>query len=238
MRERRNVNFGQAGRVVLVFERRKNLAEEVSDRAECEWRQARGWEGGPSEWRGRSGGPTGERSDGWDGPTDQVITHTQPSSSSSSSPITNFEYSLSYCHSDPPTMTRIDSLPAELIRHALSLAYPAGERGSGQGLSQTSLVHSSWREPSQSIMTEKLEFSLGERNSAFSFVETGPLGYSSDMVVLSQCPAHLIPSVIAKAKAGAISALELVWPDEDVTPYLFRFSGLSGQHKSMTNYCC
>lgn len=55
-------------------------------------------------------------------------------------------------------MATIHSLPAELIRHTLSLAYPANKPGSGAGLCATALVHSTWLEPSVSVMTESIKF--------------------------------------------------------------------------------
>ncbi len=124
-------------------------------------------------------------------------------------------------------MATIHSLPAELIRHTLSLAYPPNELGSGAGLCATAVVHSTWLDPSLSVMTEKLHFSFRSASSLERFVESGPAGFASRSVRLSFDGTKHLAAVLGKAKSGGISHLDLAFSEAEALPSrLFQFASL------------
>ena len=87
-------------------------------------------------------------------------------------------------------MATVHSLPTELIQHTLSLAYPPGEDESYHGLAQTSLVHSSWRGPSQPLLTSQITFDSTCQKSLPRLVETGPNNFRSEVVEFICRPTH------------------------------------------------
>ncbi len=129
-------------------------------------------------------------------------------------------------------MATVHSLPTELIRHTLSLAYPPGKKGSYGGLGQTSSVHKSWLGPSRSVMTEVLGFGSEHKQSLALFVEKGPTGFSSQIVELCSAPEQDIRAFLAKAKAGGIVHLTVSVTNKHVIKTLFNFSALDD--KSLT----
>lgn len=110
-------------------------------------------------------------------------------------------------------MTTIDSFPTELIRHIITLAYPAEEAPyeSEVGLGKTALVHSTWLGPSQSLLTERLHFSQGSqsRPTIKRFVEKGPNQFTCQSLYFFACSAKEIRGVIDKAQPGGIRTLRL-----------------------------
>ncbi len=131
-----------------------------------------------------------------------------------------------------PAMATIHSLPTELIRHTLALAYPPGEDGSAGGLCRTALVHSSWRQPSQSVMTEKVTFFKEDKTSIAAFIEKGPVGFRSLSVEFTGCAEHDIRAVLGKAQPGGITKLDLSVSTRHVTNGLFKFASLDRELKS------
>ncbi len=127
-------------------------------------------------------------------------------------------------------MATIHSLPAELVRHMLSLAYSPGDEGSGAGLCSTAVVHSSWRQPSVSLMTEKLTLSSTEEsNSAELFIRSGPERVASRMVSLVGCSRNETRAILAKVEPNSVVTLILKSVEELPPAELFGFDSLSGQ---------
>ncbi len=106
-------------------------------------------------------------------------------------------------------MATIHSLAHELIRHTLSFAYPPGTPHSGRGLGRTALVHSSWKEPSTSIMTEELEFDVNDQRATDLFIRSGPAEFSCRRLVSRWCETDEAEAILAKAKSGGIHELQL-----------------------------
>lgn len=126
-------------------------------------------------------------------------------------------------------MATVHSLPTELIQHTLSLAYPPGEDESYHGLAQTSLVHSSWHGPSQSVLTSQITFDSTCQKSLPRFVETGPNNFRSEVVEFICRPTHDVRVVLAKARAGGINHLKLATNSKQIPSKLFRLASLSSE---------
>ncbi len=125
-------------------------------------------------------------------------------------------------------MATIHSLPTELIRHILSLAYPFGQwpDPSPSGLSRTGLVHSSWTGPSLSVLFDKIE--LGPR-TASRFAESGPVGWSCGELSFYECASGLVRAVLTKAKAGGIRNLKIRITKEKLNERVFEYASLKGE---------
>lgn len=132
-------------------------------------------------------------------------------------------------------MSPIHSLPQELIRHTLALAYPPGQTGSGKGLCSTSLVHSSWRAPSGSLMTEQLRFDEEDEKSLELFVKSGPTEFSSRVVEFDGCQMDQVRALVGKAREGGIEAIEVHSPTGTYPKDLFTAPGLSGEPARVTS---
>lgn len=126
-------------------------------------------------------------------------------------------------------MATIHSLPIELIRHTLSLAYPPGQQGSGAGLCSTAVVHSTWREPSVSIMTERMRFSPDGPASLERFITDGPIEWVAQRVEFDRCEMSQMMAALARAKPGAIRSFEAWTSTEPIPAELFAQAGLSGK---------
>lgn len=135
-------------------------------------------------------------------------------------------------------MATIHSLPQELVHAILSLAYPPGEAGSYKGLTRTSLVHPSWRSPSQTLMTQRITFSKQSKQSLAKFVEGGPTGFKTQVLSFAACPAPDIKVILGKAQAGGIRRLELVITTQRMIKGLFKLSSLNSEsHSKALNTC-
>lgn len=126
-------------------------------------------------------------------------------------------------------MATVHLFPYELIRHTLSLAHPPGKRGSGKGLCATALVHSSWKEPSQSLMTEDISFRTDQKVALSRFVAHGPSGFSSAKVEFLFCPVGEVRAALAKAKSGGIRSLVLAASPGSQFGELFGMASLCGK---------
>lgn len=126
-------------------------------------------------------------------------------------------------------MATVHSLPTELIQHTLSLAYPPGEDESYHGLARTALVHSSWLSPSQSVMTEVLQFDSGTKWSLKLFVEGGPSPFSSQRVALSSCEEVDAYCLLSKARSGVIKHLSFQVTPKCKLARIFNFASLNSK---------
>ncbi len=124
-------------------------------------------------------------------------------------------------------MATIHSLPFELIRHTLSLAYPPGRAGSGRGLCSTALVHSSWKEPSVSVMTERVSFDGAPGVSARLLIEHGPGETTCQSLRLSRCSDEQTRAVLSRVRPNTVNRLAIVTTAGTLLPDLFGFACLS-----------
>jgi hypothetical protein len=105
---------------------------------------------------------------------DQVIPKTRHPLSFLSLLLITHHLLLDHTTYSSSEMATIHSLPTELVHHILSLAYPPNQPGSCKGLCATALVHSSWRKPSVSVMTDRVRFGPQFGQSTRLFIENGP----------------------------------------------------------------
>ncbi len=125
-------------------------------------------------------------------------------------------------------MATIHSLPTELIRHTLGLAYPPGQEGSSHGLGLTCLVHSSWVGPSQSLMTQLLSFEGSSTESVLRFVEQGPALFSCESLSFSSCTESNVRAVLGKARPRGIKALKVEVSPKCPLNRVFNFASVQG----------
>jgi hypothetical protein len=126
-------------------------------------------------------------------------------------------------------MATIYSLPTELIRHTLSLAYPPIKNGSASGLCSTALVHSSWKEPSVSVMTEVIFFGADDDEGIRLFCESGPSGFASVMVSFEGRESGEVMAVLGRAKAGGVKGVRVCRPVDSFPDKVFSLPSLSGE---------
>ncbi len=131
--------------------------------------------------------------------------------------------------SAPPAMATTASLPAELVREIVSLAYPPGEPGSGRGLRRTSLVHSTWLQPSISVMTEKLSFAASRLHRLHRFMEEGPMGFACLSLRFVDISSDDICVVLSKARPGSIESLDVTQTMFQLSKRLFVFTSLRSE---------
>lgn len=124
-------------------------------------------------------------------------------------------------------MATIQSLPTELIRHTLSLAYPPGLSGSKSGLCKTALVHSCWREPSVSVMTEHITLKY---EGCQSFTANGPSNLVCRTLDLKTSRAEDIRSVVGKVAPVSVKKFLVSVGNEGFPVGLFELAALSGEH--------
>ncbi len=123
-------------------------------------------------------------------------------------------------------MATINSLPRELIRDTLGLAYPPGEEGSLAGLSLTALVQHSWVGPSQLLLTEVLKFTSDKPDSTKLFIEASPGGYACQSLSLLGCTEADVRAVLGKARPGGVRHLSFKLEIRLAPTSLFNFSSL------------
>ncbi len=126
-------------------------------------------------------------------------------------------------------MATIHSLPFEVTRHLLALAYPAGQPGSCAGLRATALVHSSWTGPAKSVLLEQVALSGKSDGSAQRFIATGPVGFSCQSLTVDSCTTGQLRAVLAKANPGGVRRLAISRQREPVSCDLFETAALSGK---------
>jgi len=116
-------------------------------------------------------------------------------------------------------MTTIASLPEELIRHILALAFldyspahdpdAALQRESKQGLARASLVHSFWRPAAQALLTSSLQFDAWKPKLLHRFRDRGPRGVRCRRLSVDGFARNRLLDLLTQFDDGGVAELRI-----------------------------